>query len=109
MGKCRDLPRLYHLGIACKELEVDPANTLEELPSFDFRFSEATDSTMEQVMACKGCKVSYWPTEDWGYIKVCKAGTIQIKVFAFVSDAKLLAFDEPGLTPLDCLSRSITV
>ena len=107
MGKCRNLPRLDHLGLACKELNIHPANPLEELPSFDFHVSEVTDSTMDQVTACEGLKVLERTTESWRYINVNKAGTFEIKdILSFQSGASLLASAKPKLpycSPLDCL------
>lgn len=110
MGVCRELPSLDHLGIACKELDVHPRNALEELPSFDFHFSEARASTMELLTACEGLKVLERTTESWRYINVCKAGTFEIRdVFVFESGASLLASSYANLqhkSPLECLKMS---
>ena len=115
VGNCRGLPRLDHLGVACKELNIHSADPLQELPSFDFHFSEARDSTMDRLTACEDFRVSDTTTEKWRYINVCKAGTIQLKdVLAFKSGASLLEHVKlaksylPNITPLDCLSMSLT-
>ena len=117
MGKCRQVPRLDHLGIACKELDVHPANTLEELPSFDFHFSEARHSTMDTLAAYveedfDDFEGSGSTAGNWRYIHVCKAGTVQIKdIFAFDFHDfmfEVLEIDDEGLTPLDVLSWCTT-
>ena len=77
------MPRLDHLGIACKELIVHSASVLEKLPSFDLHCSEASNSTMERLTACQGLRVLYYIIER-RYIKVSRAGPVEIKeVFGF--------------------------
>ena len=112
---CRDLPSLEHLGLACKEIDVHLVKQLELLPSFDFHFSEVKDSTMDELTACKGVKVSDMITEEWRYINICKAATYQIrKVFAFDPhddySVCLPWYDEEETwySPLDRLSMSLT-